>query len=86
MSAHEARSVLGDVGARAGRQNRDLLLYLLDVVFAGLEVDLTGLETVIGQSATVIRTCLTATTSPVAFSIALYTTPKLPPVGQRALQ
>lgn len=40
MAAEEAALVLGHKGARAGAEDGDLALYLLDVIVARLEVDL----------------------------------------------
>jgi hypothetical protein len=40
VAPQEARFVLSDVRARACRKNRDLLLYFLDIIFAGFKIDL----------------------------------------------
>ena len=91
MAAQEACLVLGDVGTRTCAEDGDFLLNFLNVIVAGLEVDLEERAVSLGRvgddngddngegAGQLWPTCLTATVSPVAFSMALYTTPKLPP-------
>lgn len=85
MSSKKTSLVLRDEWTGAGGKNRDLLLDFLNIIFAGLEIDLERPKVVkrtIGQrKRPVTRTCLIATISPVALSMALYTVPKLPPVA-----
>lgn len=91
MSPQKAGLVLRHVLAGAGSQHRDLLLDFLDVIFARFEVDLVRRVVALArvsrffsrQPECSLRTCLTATISPVAFSIALYTVPKLPPAENK---
>jgi len=85
MAAQEARFILCNVGARARRQDRNLLLDLLDIIIARFEIDLrethpVSIDICRGRLKTTHHTCLIATISPVVLSIALYTVPKLPPV------
>lgn len=62
-------------------QHRNLLLDVLDIVVTGLKVDLVGCQlAMLWMRLGPLHTCLMATTSPDAISIALYTTPKLPPI------
>ena len=84
MASEKGSFVLRDVGAGAGAEDSDFCLYVLDVVLARLEINLerSGQDNLLGQAALGQRvlTSLMATMSPVAFSMPLYTTPKLPPV------
>lgn len=87
MAPKKTRFVLRHIGTRASRQNGDLLLNLLDVVFARFKINLSWRATsqlfaaqeAVANGIGGQRTCLMATISPVSFSMALYTIPKLPP-------
>jgi hypothetical protein len=78
VAAQKTFFVLSHEGAGACAKHRNLLLNLLYVIFARLEVNLWCVSQ--GYSVELkVLTCLIATISPVALSMALYTTPKLPP-------
>lgn len=71
----EACFVLCNKRAGAGGQDRNLLLNLLDIILAGLEIDLRNkrmsIEVIRYPSDEWMHTCFTATISPVVLSIAL---------------
>ena len=55
MPSQEARFVLCDKGAGTGTQDRNLLLDLLDIILAGVEIDLEETHSVISMPSVVAR-------------------------------
>jgi hypothetical protein len=74
----ETRLVLCDVGAVARAQQGDLSLDVDELFIAVFKINLEGSEGNRNGRRN-MRTCLIATVSPVARSMALYTLPKDPP-------
>lgn len=81
MTSEKRALILGHKRAGAGAEDGYFGLNVLNIIIVGFEIDLQVVEL---ESGCIIGgrnklTCLMATVSPVAFSIPLYTTPKLPP-------